>query len=298
MVVKLLKENHQVIVWNRTKNKVTSLQSQISGFEFKDNLEVADTIEELSKRLKPPRVIWSMLPAGEPTEEILKEIGRYVKKNDIVIDGGNSNFKDTQRRYENFKKKGIHFLGIGVSGGLVAFENGYPMMAGGSKEGYEKIIPILDSLAHPNGGHEYFGEGGAGHFVKMVHNGIEYGIMQSIGEGFGVLEKSPYKLDLLKVAKLWQKGTIVSGFLMERTIDSLEKDPTLSQIEGYIEDSGEGRWTVETAKEEKVPIEIIEKSLDFRVKSRKEKKISNSFAARMVAALRHAFGGHEVKRKS
>ena len=183
-----------------------------------------------------------------------------------MIDGGNAYYLDTQKRYEKFKKSGIRFLGIGVSGGVIAAKKGYPMMVGGDKSGYEHIKPILDSLSQPNGGYEYFGEGGAGHFVKMIHNGIEYGIMQSIGEGFGVLEKSPYNLDLVKVAKLYQKGTLVSGFMMQRTIDALENDTKLSSIEGYIEESGEGRWTVEEAKKQKVPVEIIEASLEFRAR--------------------------------
>ena len=170
-------------------------------------------------------------------------------------------------------------------------------MAGGDQSAYDHIKPILDSLAKPKGGHEYFGQGGAGHFVKMVHNGIEYGIMQSVGEGFGLLQKSPYNLDLLKVAKLYQKGTLVSGFMMQRTIDALEKDPKLSQIEGYIEESGEGRWTVEQAKREKVSVPIIEESLMYRAKSRQDSKVSSTFAAKLVAALRQAFGGHEVKKK-
>jgi len=321
MVVKLLSEGHEVVVWNRTIEKAEQLKLEIDsiaeftlnkkrsfanaqddkgeGFQ-NDNkgLVVAESIEDLIKQLRKPRVIWSMLPAREATQEIIDQVGKFVEKDDIVVDGGNAHFADTQRRYDSFKKKGVLFLGIGVSGGIIAAEEGYPMMAGGSKKGYQYIRPILDSLAKSNGSHQYFGEGGAGHFVKMVHNGIEYGIMQSIGEGFGVLEKSPYNLDLVKVAKLYQKGTLVSGFMMERTIEALAKDPKLSKLTGFIEDSGEGRWTIDQAKKEKVPVEIIEESLDFRVKSRKDPKIAASFAARMVAALRNVFGGHEVKSKT
>src|SRR3989344_2408504 len=308
MVIKLLNEGHEVVVWNRTRGRAEELKSQISGNQTRNDLagsdrkvrtsfEIADSIENLASKLKPPRVVWSMLPAGEATQEILDEVEKYVDKDDIVIDGGNSKYTDTQRRFEEFSKRQIRFLGIGVSGGVIAAVEGYPLMAGGDRSAYDAIKPILDSLAKPKGGHEYFGQGGAGHFVKMVHNGIEYGVMQSIGEGFGVLEKSPYNLDLLKVARLYQKGTLVSGFMMQRTIEALEKDPKLASIEGYIEESGEGRWTVEQAKRLKVPIGIIEKSLEFRTQSRKDKKVSSSFAARLVAALRQAFGGHEVRNK-
>ena len=227
----------------------------------------------------------------------MDEVEKYVDAGDVIIDGGNAHYTDTQKRYEHFNKMGILFVGVGVSGGIIAVREGYPSMVGGNKKAYDYIKPILDSLAKPNGGHEYFGEGGAGHFVKMVHNGIEYGIMQSIGEGFGVLSKSSYNLDLVKVARLYQKGTLVSGFMMQRTIEALEKDPKLASIEGYIEESGEGRWTVEQAKKLGVPVEVIEKSLEFRVKSRKNPKIAASFAAKLVAAMRAVFGGHEVKKK-
>lgn len=281
MVEKLLKEGHEVVAWNR------------SGHELKN----AETVEELVKSLEKPRVVWSMVPAGEATEDILKELSKFVEIGDIVIDGGNSHFKDTQRRFDSFKKKGIMFLGIGVSGGIIAARDGYPMMIGGDKAAYEFIKPILNSLAKPNGGHEYFGEGGAGHFVKMIHNGIEYGIMQSLGEGFEVLEKAPYKLDLLKVAKLYQKGTLVSGFMLDRTVEALANDPKLSSIVGVIAESGEARWTIDQAKEEEVKVEIIERSLDYRKRSQKDKKIQNSFTAKLVAALRSAFGGHKVTKK-
>lgn len=281
MVIKLQKEGHEVSAWNRSDHELKNVK----------------TIEQLVKSLKPPRIIWSMLPAGEATEESLKEIARFAQKGDIIIDGGNSFYKDTERRFKDFKNKGIRYLGIGVSGGIIAFKNGYPLMAGGDKSGYDYIIPILDSLSKPSGGHEYFGTGGAGHFVKMVHNGMEYGIMQSLGEGFGVLEKSPYNFDLQKVAKLYQKGTLISGFMLDRAVEVLS-DPSIPQsIEGKIAESGEAKWTVETAKEQGVDVEIIQKSLEFRQRSQTDKKIQKSFSAKMIASLRNAFGGHEVKRK-
>lgn len=297
MVTKLLGEGHEVIVWNRTREKISTLRSQISNQPYAKNLEEAKSVEDLVEKLDKPRIVWLMLPAGEATEEILGEIEKYVETGDIVIDGGNSYFEDTQRRYDHFSKKGIKFLGVGVSGGVIAAKAGYPLMVGGSKDAYDQIKPILDSLSKPSGGHEYFGEGGAGHFVKMIHNGIEYGYMQAIGEGFGVLAKAPYDLDLVRVAKLYTKGTLLSGFMMERTVEALEADPKLSKIEGYIEASGEGEWTVKQAEKENVPVEIIEKSLEFRVRSREDPKVASTFAARLIAALRNVFGGHEVKKK-
>lgn len=298
MVTKLLNEGYEVVVWNRTPSKVEDLKFKIQKSKFKNsiqNLKVGKSIQDLVNQLDKPRIVWLMLPAGEATQEILNQVQDDIESGDILIDGGNSKHTDTQKRFEHFSSKNIRFLGIGVSGGLIAAREGYPLMVGGDRSAYDHIKPILGSLARPKGGHEYFGEGGAGHFVKMVHNGIEYGLMQSIGEGFGVLEKSPYRLDLLKVAKIYQKNTLSSGFMMQRTIEALEKDPNLGKIEGYIESSGEGEWTIEEAKRQNLPIGIIEESFEFRKKSQKDKNISSSFAARLVAALRNAFGGHEVK---
>lgn len=303
MVTKLVSEGHEVVAWNRSSSKVEELKLKVKSSpsfagEAGEKLKVGKSIGDLVNQLEKPRIIWLMLPAGKATQEIMDEVKKYVEEGDIVIDGGNAHYIDTQKRFEHFKSKNIRFLGIGVSGGIIAARDGYPLMVGGDKSAYDDIKPILDSLARPTGGHEYFGEGGAGHFVKMVHNGIEYGIMQSIGEGFGVLEKSPYNLDLVKVAKLYQKGTLVSGFMMERTIEVLSADPRLEKLEGYIEASGEGDWTVQEAKKQNLPVEVIETALNFRTKSRRDLKISSSFAARMVAALRYVFGGHEVKKTS
>ncbi len=281
---KLQSESHQIFVWNRTPRKIEGIKS-------------AKTIEELISKLPKPRILWLMLPAGDATEVVLNELGKYLEKGDIVIDGGNAYFKDTERRFNNFKKIGIEFLGIGVSGGIGTSKNGYPLMVGGSKKAYEFIAPILNSLAKPNGGYQYFGEGGAGHFVKMVHNGIEYGIMQSLGEGFEVLEKSKYGFNILDVAKLWQKGTLVSGFMLDRAVDALAQNPTLENMAGPVSESGEARWTVEEAGKEKVKVEIIERSLNYRIRSRKDGKIQSSFTAKMLNALRNSFGGHEVKKE-
>jgi 6-phosphogluconate dehydrogenase len=280
---KFYDEGHQVFVWNRTPKKISGIQS-------------ARTIEELVSKLSKPRILWLMLPAGEPTQTVIDELSKYLQKGDIMVDGGNAYFKDTEKRFQKFKKAGIEFLGIGVSGGIVASKNGYPLMVGGSKKAYLKIKPILDSLAKPNGGHRYFGEGGAGHFVKMVHNGIEYGIMQSLGEGFAVLEKSKYKFNLLAVARIWQKGTLVSGFMLDRAVDALTQNQKLKNMAGPVSESGEARWTIEEAKKEKVNVQIIQNSLDYRLRSQKDKKLQSSFTAKMLNGLRNSFGGHEVKK--
>ncbi|EKD86327.1 MAG: hypothetical protein ACD_37C00355G0002 [uncultured bacterium] len=290
MAEKLVSDGHEVMVWNRSSAPIEELKLKVKS----EKLKVAETIEKLICQLETPKVVWIMV-SHQSVEEVLAEVRKFIEKGDIVIDGGNSFYKDTDRRFGEFEKSGINFLGIGVSGGVIAFEKGYPLMVGGSHSGYETIIPILDSLAKPNGGHEYLGTGGAGHFVKMVHNGIEYGIMQSLGEGFEVLEKSKYEFNLLSVAKLWQKGTIISGFLTDRVRDALEKDSALSDSAGPISASGEGEWTVNTAKEENVDVEIIESSLKYRQKSQTDEKIQDSFTARVINALRREFGGHTVR---
>lgn len=299
MALKLLREGHAVVAWNRSPEAVEELKSQASDLKLSSqNLTIAKSVQELVGSLEQPKVVWVMLPAGEVTDEILQEVAKYVGQDDIVIDGANSKYTDTERHTQLFAKQHVRFLGIGVSGGVIAGEQGYPLMVGGDKSAYEYIIPLLDSLSNPHGGHEYFGPGGAGHFVKMVHNGIEYPFMQAIGEGFGILENSPYNFDLVKVAKLYQKGTLISGFMMDRTVEALENDPHLDSIQGTIGSaSGETIWTIEEAKKRNVPVESIEQAQNFRVRSETEKYVQNSFAAKMVGALRIVFGGHTVKRK-
>ncbi len=287
---KLLKEGHDVGVWNRSPEPVEKLKTQIS------NVKPAGSIEELVNSLNKPRVIWLMLPAGDATEEILTEVEKLVDKDDIIIDGANSKFTDTENRYKRLRDQGIRFLGIGVSGGVIAGVQGYPLMVGGDKSAYEHVTPILDTLAKPHGGHDYFGTGGAGHYVKMVHNAIEYAYMQGIGEGFGVLEKAQYNFDLLKVAKLYQRNSLISGFMMERTIEALENDPKLEKFSGVIGTaSGETVWTLEEAEKNNLFIDVIRRSNEIRRESLEDEKIQKSFAAKMVQALRLAFGGHTEK---
>ncbi len=297
IVVKLLEGGHEVVVWNRSKEVVGDFLREQDRFVLTGKLADAHDVSDFQHLLSSPRIFWSMLPAGEATESALSQIDELTEERDIVIDGGNSFYKDTQKWYEHFSQKSVGFLGIGVSGGILAADNGFPMMAGGDKRSYEYIKPLLEVLSQPHGGFDYFGKGGAGHFVKMAHNGVEYGMMQSIAEGFGVLEKSPFDLDLEKIAYLWTKNTIVAGFLMDRTKDALAKDPNLENIIGEVDATGEATWTVDAAREEGVMVPVIEESLAFRKKSKIDRKISSSFVARMVAALRHEFGGHNVKQK-
>lgn len=292
---KLLAEGHHVVVWNRSREVLEQFRNEKSEFVIKEQLHITHSIEDLRDTLQKPRLIWVMLPSGEPTERILEELrDGIVDHGDIVIDGGNANYKDTERRFKVFQAINVKYLGIGVSGGIHGLENGYPMMVGGDKSAYEYIGNILDSLAKPNGGHTYFGEGGAGHFVKMVHNGVEYGMMQAIAEGVGVLAKSPYKLNLVSVGNNWQRGSIVSSFLMWAAVSALIKDPTLAQFDGYIDAKGEGEWTVQVAKELNVPTPVIEQALEFRKRSQYDIGVQDTFVAKMVAALRHEFGGHEI----
>ena len=300
MVLKLLKEGHEVVVWNRSEAPIQDFQFKIQNAKFKiasQNLKVANSIEKMVTELEKPRVIWSMLPSGDATQQMLDHLALFVSPGDIVINGANEHFSDTEKQYKKFAEKGMRFLGIGVSGGIIAVKDGYPLMVGGDKSAYEYVMPVLDSLAKPKGGYAYFGEGGAGHFVKMVHNAIEYGYMQAIGEGFGVLEKSSYDFDLAEIAQLYRKNTLISGFMMDRTEESLLHDPKLEKLTGVIAQSGEAQWTIDEAKKDGLPIENIEQSLAFRKKSQTDTSIQKSFAARMVAALRNAFGGHAIKKK-
>lgn len=301
MVEKLISEGHEVVAWNRTWDTArqfeTKVKREIDIVKTKGKLKIVDSIGRLVLNLDHPRIVWVMLPAGETSEKVLIEVASFLGRGDILIDGGNAFWEDTEKRFEKFQKKGILFLGIGVSGGIIASKKGYPLMAGGSEEGFEKIKPVLESLSKPEGGYEYFGKGGAGHFVKMVHNGIEYGIMQSLGEGFEVLKKSKYGFSLSKVAGLWQKGTLVSGFLLDRAFDALKKDETLGDVVGIVEESGEAQWTVDTAKKQKVNIQIIENSLEFRKRTQRDKNLQKTFTAKMLAVLRREFGGHSVKNK-
>jgi 6-phosphogluconate dehydrogenase len=295
IVDKLIEGNHSVVVWNRSPQILDQLRAEKSDAIIKGNLVITHSIDELKNTLRAPRIVWTMLPAGEPTATVLNQLKELLEKGDIVIDGGNAHYTDTEQRATEFATKEIKFLGIGVSGGLFGLTNGYPLMAGGDKDAYDYVTPLLNSLARPYGVHTYFGPGGAGHFVKMVHNGIEYGMMQALAEGFGVLAKSDRNFDLAAVAKNWQGGSIVASFLLDMASNALAKDASLSEYDGYINATGEAEWTIAEAKALKVQVPVIEQAFEFRKKSQYDNTIRGTYVAKMVAALRHEFGGHEQK---
>jgi len=250
----------------------------------------ANSLVELASKLPQPRTIWLMIPAGDPTENAFQTLVGLLEDGDVVVDGGNSNFRDSQRRAEEAKKKSIAFLDAGVSGGIWGLKEGYCVMVGGEAAAYKQITPLLEDLTEP-GGHSHVGPSGAGHFVKMVHNGIEYGMMESLAEGFEIMQASEFPLNLHKVASLWQHGSVVRSWLLDLLVLALHEDPDLEQIRGYVEDSGEGRWTVLNAIDESVPAPAITLALFARFASRQDE----SFAAKVNAALRNQFGGHAVK---
>ncbi len=289
MARRLRAAGHDVVGWNRSID-VTQQIAKESG------LIVAAKIEEVPTRLKAPRIIWLMLPAGEVTENILNELAGMLSKGDILIDGGNSNFKDSMRRAEILAAKGIHMLDAGVSGGIWGLKEGYSLMIGGDEKIARQLNPIFKSLAPaPDKGWGWVGPNGAGHFVKMVHNGIEYGMMQSLAEGFEIMRaREDFDLDLHRVSEIWQYGSVVRSWLLDLAERALKDDPSLSNIADYVEDSGEGRWTVFEAINENVPAPVITLSLLQRLASRQD----SSFAGKMLAALRNQFGGHAVKKIS
>jgi 6-phosphogluconate dehydrogenase len=251
----------------------------------------ADSLVELASQLGQPRIVWLMIPAGDPTEHAFQTLLPLLEDGDTVVDGGNSNFRDSQRRAAEAKAKGVFFLDAGVSGGVWGLTEGYCLMVGGEEEGFRIIEPALQTLA-PEDGYAHVGPAGAGHFVKMVHNGIEYGLMQAYAEGFELLRGiEDFELDLGQVASLWQHGSVVRSWLLELLERAFEEDPGLEQIRGYVEDSGEGRWTVHEAIEAAVPVPAIALALFARFSSRQDE----SFAAKVNAALRNQFGGHAVK---
>jgi 6-phosphogluconate dehydrogenase len=249
------------------------------------------SLVELAGKLDQPRVVWLMIPAGDPTERAFQTLLPLLEDGDIVVDGGNSNFRDSQRRAAEAKQKGVFFLDTGVSGGIWGLKEGYCVMVGGDPEAFAHAEPIFKTLAPNDDGYALCGPSGAGHFVKMVHNGIEYGMMQAFAEGFEIMSASEFPLDLHKVASIWRYGSVVRSWLLELLERALADDPELAKIRGYVEDSGEGRWTVFESINESVPAPVIALSLMARFASRQDE----SFAAKVNAALRQQFGGHAVK---
>ena len=251
------------------------------------------SLGQLVRSLTPPRAIWIMVPAGGPTEETIQELAPLLSGGDVLIDGGNSHYKDDLRRAADLQGRGLHYLDAGTSGGIWGLKNGYCLMIGGERTIFDRLEPIFRTLAPPDG-YAYVGGHGAGHYVKMIHNGIEYGLMQAYAEGFELLHASPFQLDLAAIAHLWNQGSVVRSWLLELAEQALRADRNLEGLKGYVEDSGEGRWTVEDALEKGVPVPAMTLALFTRFRSRQ----SDAFAEKMLAALRHAFGGHTVKRSS
>jgi 6-phosphogluconate dehydrogenase len=251
----------------------------------------AKTLGALKKQLAAPRHVWMMIPAGEITEQTFQQLLKILEPGDTIIDGGNSNFRDSQRRYKEARKQKISFIDVGVSGGVWGLEVGFCLMAGGDKETAKRLEPIFHALA-PEDGYSHVGPSGAGHFVKMVHNGIEYGLMQAYAEGFEVMKSSEFELDLHEIAGIWRYGSVVRSWLLELLHAAFEQEGSqLEKIRGYVEDSGEGRWTIAEAIAEDVPVPVITAALFARFASRQDE----SFAAKVNAALRNQFGGHAVK---
>lgn len=282
MVQRLLKNDHEAIVWDPSEETVELVVEK--------GAEGVESLEDMVEKLPSPKIIWLMVPSGDPVDENLDELLSLLQKDDIIVDGGNSYYKDSQKRAERATEKGVYFLDCGTSGGVWGLENGYCLMYGGKEEAVEQVTPIFKSLA-PDDGHVYCGPSGTGHMVKMVHNGIEYGIMQSYAEGFEILERAPYDLNLTEIADAWQYGSVIRSWLLELTVLALQEDPSLEKIKDYVDDSGEGRWTVQTAIEFDAPANVIAASLFARFQSRQK----NSFAMKMLAAMRNQFGGHDTK---
>ena len=285
MARRLLRGGHRVVVWNRTYAKAEELAS-----------EGAVPVRELSDvvaALEAPRAIWLMLPQGETTQEAIDTLAPKLATGDILIDGGNSFFRDDITRGAALAERGLRYADVGTSGGVWGLQVGYCMMIGGERSAFEHIEPLLRTLAPNERGYAYMGGHGAGHFVKMAHNGIEYGMMQAYAEGFELLQASPWELDLGAIADLWNQGSVVRSWLLELAVDAFAKDPGLEKIVGYVDDTGEGRWTVQQAIELGVPMPVIALSLFTRFRSRQ----SDSFGGKVLAALRNEFGGHAVKEK-
>ncbi|MCJ7491820.1 MAG: decarboxylating 6-phosphogluconate dehydrogenase [Dehalococcoidia bacterium] len=262
----------------------------VVGYDRDPKVSQVASLSELVGKLAAPRTVWLMVPAGAPTEQSIKEVAGLLQRGDLVVDGGNSNFRDSLRRGAELEKRGLMFVDAGTSGGVWGLENGYCLMAGGSDAAFARIEPALKTLA-PEDGYAHVGPVGAGHFVKMAHNGIEYAMLEAYAEGFEILEASTFELELHEIARLWNRGSVVRSWLLELAERAFAKDPHLSQLRGYVEDSGEGRWTVLEAINESVPAPAIALSLFARFASRQD----DSFAMKVIAALRNEFGGHAVK---
>uniref|UniRef100_A0A7V4XRI8 Decarboxylating 6-phosphogluconate dehydrogenase n=1 Tax=Acidobacterium capsulatum TaxID=33075 RepID=A0A7V4XRI8_9BACT len=286
MAERLRKGGHKVVGFDFNKEATKKLTDAGSVG--------VDSLEALVKHLNPQRAIWIMVPAGDPVDETIAKLKPFMQKGDIFIDGGNSNYKDSQRRYKELKAEGFNFVDVGTSGGVWGLAEGYSMMVGGDEDVVEHLRPIFETLAPgKDKGWGRTGPAGAGHFVKMVHNGIEYGLMQAYAEGFSIMgHKTEMNLDLGQIAEIWRYGSVVRSWLLDLTADALQKNPSLEGLEAYVADSGEGRWTVFEAIDLNVSAPVITESLIRRIRSRED----NNFTDRMLAIMRNQFGGHAVKK--
>ncbi len=283
MVTRLLRGGHRVVAFDRSSSAVQAVTASGAAGE--------QSLAALVGALGAPRAVWVMVPAGDATEATIAELGSLLAAGDVVIDGGNTHYKDDVRRARDLAARGIAYVDAGTSGGIWGLEHGYCLMVGGDTGPVNRLAPVFETLAPPEGW-AHVGGVGAGHYVKMVHNGIEYGMMQAYAEGFELMSASDYALDLPRIASLWTRGSVVRSWLLELTADALARDPRLDGLKPWVEDSGEGRWTVEDAVEKAVPAPVITASLYARFRSRRD----NSFADRLLAAMRNAFGGHAVRR--
>ncbi|HLY24564.1 MAG TPA: decarboxylating 6-phosphogluconate dehydrogenase [bacterium] len=284
MVTRLLQRGHTISVFARRPEVRAEVKAK--------GATPAASIAELVGQLQPPRIVWMMVPAGDATEQTIAEVTPLLAPGDIVIDGGNSNYRDSIRRAAAAKAKGIHYIDVGTSGGIWGLQVGYCLMVGGDPEPVKMVEPVFRDLA-PEDGYLHAGPNGAGHYVKMIHNGIEYGMLQAYAEGFAILHQAPFRLDLKAISTLWNHGSVVRSWLLELAERAFADDPNMETIRGYVEDSGEGRWTVQEAIDRNVPAPVITLSLLQRLRSREEE----DFGDKVIAALRKQFGGHAVKPK-
>ena len=283
MVQRLLRDGHEIVAYDRSEAAMQAVAEK--------GAETVNSLEEMTKKLPDRKIVWIMVPAGPPVQSTIEGLIAELSNGDIIIDGGNSNWRQSQERGAMLAEKGLNYIDCGVSGGVWGLDNGYCLMYGGEKSACDTVEPVFKTLA-PENGYLYCGPGGSGHFVKMVHNGIEYGMMQAYAEGFEIMEKSPFDLDLRAISGVWQHGSVVRSWLLELAERAFSTDPHLEEIKDYVSDSGEGRWTVQAAIDFDVPAPIITASLFARFRSRQEA----SFGNKVLAALRNQFGGHAVKK--
>jgi len=283
MTRRLLRGGHRVVAYDRGAAPIE--EARAAG------ATPAATVPDLVAALATPRALWAMIPAGAPVDDLIATLEPLLARGDLLVDGGNSNYKDSRRRHERLAARGVSFVDAGTSGGIWGLENGYCLMVGGDAQSVAQLKPALDTLAPPDGW-LHAGPSGAGHYSKMIHNGIEYGMMQAYGEGFELLKASDYDYDLAKIAHLWNRGSVVRSWLLELAELAFAKDPALERIRGYVDDSGEGRWTVQEAIDRAVPAEVLTLALMARFRSRQ----SDSFRDKVLAALRAEFGGHAVRK--